>query len=105
MEVEKRKGEGDQRTEREGESKEKEKPRPCISKKNGTKKEDLKKKPLSRNRPPWLSNMFTQVSIQTSHTSIKFNLVRIETSHPSIKFSLVSLGTSFGTSHAWIDTS
>jgi hypothetical protein len=33
MEMEKRKGEGDQRTKRVGESKEKKKPRPCISKK------------------------------------------------------------------------
>jgi hypothetical protein len=97
MEVEKRKEEGDQRTKREGESKEKEKPRPCISKKNGTQKEHLKKKTSSRNRPPWLSNI--QVSIQTSHPCIKFSLVSIETSHLSIHFSLVSLETSFGMSH------
>jgi hypothetical protein len=44
MEVEKRKGKGEQGNKTAGESKEKEKPRPCIYKKNGTKKEDPIKK-------------------------------------------------------------
>jgi hypothetical protein len=48
--------EGDQGPKRAGESKEKREAKTRHLQKNGTKKEDLKKKTLSRNRPPLISN-------------------------------------------------